>query len=329
MTDNLLELRDLVVRFDTDSGVVHAVNGVSFDVGTSEVVGVVGESGSGKSVTAMSLLDLLPKPPARIESGEIWFGGRDLLSLSESQLRRIRGKEISMIFQDPTSALNPVLTVGHQLDEVLKEHTGLDGSARRARAVELLEMVEIPAATQRIGQYPHEFSGGMRQRVMIAMALACSPKLLIADEPTTALDVTTQLQILQLLDSLRRDLKMSILMITHDVGVVARIADRVIVMYAGTVLESGDVATILENPVHPYTEALTQAVPSVHKGRSHTLRTIPGRPPNMLQPLASCPFYDRCSYRTDSRCASEVPPLTEVAPDHLVASFCDAGRGAA
>ncbi len=329
MTENLLELRDLVVRFDTDSGVVHAVNGVSFDIGASEVLGVVGESGSGKSVTAMSLLDLLPKPPARIESGQVLFGGRDLLSLPEGQLRRVRGKEISMIFQDPTSALNPVLTVGHQLDEVLKEHTELDGAARRQRAIELLDMVEISAAGQRVGQYPHEFSGGMRQRVMIAMALACTPKLLIADEPTTALDVTTQLQILRLLDSLRRDLQMAILMITHDVGVVARIADRVIVMYAGTVLESGSVATILENPVHPYTEALTQAVPSVHKDRSHTLRTIPGRPPNMLQPLARCAFFDRCSYRSDSRCASEIPPLTEVAPEHLVASFCDVGRGAA
>jgi oligopeptide/dipeptide ABC transporter ATP-binding protein len=329
VTETLLELRDLVVRFDTASGVVHAVNGVSFDIRPSEVLGIVGESGSGKSVTAMSLLDLLAKPPARIPSGQVWFGGRDLLSLSESQLRRVRGKEISMIFQDPSSALNPVLTVGHQLDEVLEEHTDLDGAARRKRGMELLEMVEIPAAGQRIDQYPHEFSGGMRQRIMIAMALACSPRLLIADEPTTALDVTTQLQILHLLDSLRRDLQMSILMITHDVGVVARIADRVIVMYAGTVLESGDVATILESPVHPYTEALTQAVPSVHKDRSHTLRTIPGRPPNMLQPLARCAFYDRCSYRSDSRCGSEVPQLTEVAPEHLVASFCDVGGGAA
>lgn len=325
MTEKLLELKDLVVRFDTDSGVVHAVNGVSFHIGSSEVLGVVGESGSGKSVTAMTLLDLLPKPPARIESGEVWFGGRDLLSLSESQMRRVRGKEISMIFQDPTSALNPVLTIGHQLNEVLTEHTELEGAARRQRCIELLEMVEIPAAAQRIGQYPHEFSGGMRQRIMIAMALACSPKLLIADEPTTALDVTTQLQILHLLDSLRRDLQMSILMITHDVGVVARIADRVIVMYAGTVLESGDVSTILESPMHPYTEALTQAVPSVLKDRSHTLRTIPGRPPNMLQPLDRCPFFDRCSYRSDARCATEIPPLTEVAPDHLVASFCEVG----
>lgn len=329
MAEKLLELKDLVVRFDTDSGVVHAVNGISFDIRQSEVLGVVGESGSGKSVTAMTLLDLLPKPPARIESGEVWFGGQDLLSLTESQLRRVRGKEISMIFQDPTSALNPVLTIGHQLDEVLSEHTELDSGARKERSVELLDMVEIPAAGQRLGQYPHEFSGGMRQRIMIAMALACTPKLLIADEPTTALDVTTQLQILQLLDSLRKDLQMSILMITHDVGVVARIADRVMVMYAGMVLESGPVDTILEAPEHPYTEALTQAVPSVYKDRSHTLRTIPGRPPNMLEPLAHCPFYARCTYRSDSRCGEEIPPLTEVASGHLVASFCQVGSGAA
>ncbi len=329
MTAKLLELKDLVVRFETDSGVVHAVNGVSFDIHESEVLGVVGESGSGKSVTAMTILDLLSKPPARIESGEVWFGGRDLLSLSESQLRHVRGKEISMIFQDPTSALNPVLTIGHQLDEVLKQHTELDAAARKNRCVELLEMVEIPAAHQRLGQYPHEFSGGMRQRIMIAMALACKPRLLIADEPTTALDVTTQLQILELLDSLRRDLQMSVLMITHDVGVVARIADRVIVMYTGTVLESGPVGTILEAPLHPYTEALTQAVPSVYKDRTHTLRTIPGRPPNMLEPLAQCAFYPRCSYRSDPRCAEEIPPLLEVGAEHLVASFCTTRNGVA
>ncbi|HEX6947113.1 MAG TPA: ABC transporter ATP-binding protein [Acidimicrobiia bacterium] len=322
MNDSLLNVNDLIIRFSTDSGTVHAVNGVSLDIRPGEVLGVVGESGSGKSVTAKAILNLLPRRSARIERGEILFEGVDLLALTDTELRRIRGRKISMIFQDPTSALNPVLTIGHQLDEVLKEHTEMSSVERRRRSIELLEMVEISSAADRLSQYPHEFSGGMRQRIMIAMALACGPQLLIADEPTTALDVTTQLQILDLLETLRRELQMAIMMITHDVGVVARMADRVAVMYAGTVLEMGDVETILEHPQHPYTEALTQAVPSIEKDRAHTLRTIPGRPPSMLQPLSRCPFFERCAYRSDERCAREIPPLVEVAEGHLVASFC-------
>lgn len=320
-TPSLLDLRDLVVRFDTDSGVVHAVNGVSFDIRRGEVLGVVGESGSGKSVTAMSLMGLLATPPARIVSGQVWFDGRDLLRLGEDDMREVRGVDISMIFQDPTSALNPVLSIHRQIDEVLRQHTDLDKGQRLARCLDLLEMVEIPAGAERLDRYPHEFSGGMRQRIMIAMALACGPKLLIADEPTTALDVTTQLQILQLIDDLRRELQMSVLMITHDVGVISRVADRVVVMYAGTVVESGGVTTILEQPNHPYTEALIQSVPAIEKDRSHLLKTIPGRPPDLLSPLTHCPFYERCSYRSDPRCATDLPPLVKLGDDHLLASF--------
>ena len=315
----LLELRDLRTVFETSEATVHAVDGITFKVGNGATLGVVGESGCGKSVTALSILRLLPSPPGRIAGGEILFEGRDLLKLPEDELRRLRGKSIAMVFQEPMTSLNPVYTVGRQVAEVLTLHEGLTDRAARDKAIELLKMVGIPAPERRVDSYPHELSGGMRQRVMIAMAIACRPKLLIADEPTTALDVTIQAQILDLLARLRAELGMGIMLITHDLGVVSEFADEVIVMYAGKVVEYAPAEALFERPLHPYTKGLLASVPSgEHKHRR--LRTIEGMVPNLAALPAGCRFRDRCPEAV-ARCAEREPPLVNVLDGRQVACF--------
>ncbi len=321
----ILEVEDLRTVFATRDGEVHAVNGVSFDLAEGESLGIVGESGSGKSVTAMSLLKLVPSPPARIASGRAMFGGRDLLALGAREMRRVRGGEIGFVFQDPMTSLNPVFTVGFQLMEPLRKHLGLSRRAARARAVELLRLVGIPSPADRLDDFPHAFSGGMRQRAMIAIALACGPKLLIADEPTTALDVTIQAQILDLARRLRRELGMSMIWITHDLGVVAGIADRVIVMYGGLVVERASVADLYAAPRHPYTRALLETLPSLDSDRAARLYSIPGQPPSLDAAPAACPFAPRCA-RAAERCREENPPIRPAAgaaPGHEVACWLD------
>ena len=316
---NLLTVEDLRVEFWTQRGTVYAVNGVSFEIGAGETLGIVGESGSGKSVTALAILGILPRA-ARVAGGHAQFGGRDLLTLSDRELRRIRGAEIAMVFQDPMTSLNPVLTIGRQLREAIETHLGLDRKGAEARAVELLDQVGIPSARSRVGDYPHQFSGGMRQRAMIAMALACEPKLLIADEPTTALDVTIQAQILDLLRTLVAERDTALILITHDLGVVAGMCERVHVMYAGMVMEDGPAEKVFATPRHPYTLGLLQSVPRLDTPRGRKLQPIEGAPRDMLRPLAACPFAPRCAYEVaDSR--REVPRLYEVEPGHRVACF--------
>jgi oligopeptide/dipeptide ABC transporter ATP-binding protein len=316
---SLLSVEDLRVEFWTQRGTVFAVNGVSFEIGAGETLGIVGESGSGKSVTALAILGILPRS-ARLAGGHARFGGQDLLTLSDRELRRIRGAEIAMVFQDPMTSLNPVLTIGRQLREAIETHLGLERKKAEARAVELLEQVGIPSARSRIGDYPHQFSGGMRQRAMIAMALACEPKLLIADEPTTALDVTIQAQILDLLRTLVAERDTALILITHDLGVVAGMCERVHVMYAGIVMEEGPAESVFATPRHPYTLGLLQSVPRLDTPRGRKLHPIEGAPRDMLRPLAACPFAPRCAYEVpDSR--REVPRLYEVEPGHRVACF--------
>jgi oligopeptide transport system ATP-binding protein len=316
---SLLSVEDLRVEFWTQRGTVFAVNGISFEIGAGETLGIVGESGSGKSVTALAILGILPRA-ARVAGGRAHFGGQDLLSLSDRELRRIRGAEIAMVFQDPMTSLNPVLTIGRQLREAVETHLGLDRKASEARAVELLDQVGIPSARNRVGDYPHQFSGGMRQRAMIAMALACEPKLLIADEPTTALDVTIQAQILDLLRTLVAERDTALILITHDLGVVAGMCERVHVMYAGMVMEEGPAESVFATPRHPYTLGLLQSVPRLDTPRGRKLQPIEGAPRDMLRPLAACPFAPRCAYEVpDSR--REVPRLYEVEPGHRVACF--------
>jgi oligopeptide/dipeptide ABC transporter ATP-binding protein len=315
----LLAVEDLRVRFKTQRGLVHAVNGISFDVRPGETLGLVGESGCGKSVTALTTMGILPRA-ARIASGSIRLDGRELLGLSERQWRRVRGKEIAMIFQDPMTSLNPVLTVGAQLREAIEEHLDLDRKAATRRAVELLEQVGIPSPADRLRNYPHQFSGGMRQRVMIAIALACEPKVLIADEPTTALDVTIQAQILDLLRDLVADRGTSLVLITHDLGVVAGMCERVKVMYAGTLIEEGSASELFAAPRHPYTLGLLQSVPRLDAGRKQPLRPIPGAPRNMLSEPVSCPFAPRCRNRID-RCDAELPQLERLDTGQRAACF--------
>ena len=319
-------MKDLHTVFHTADGTVHAVNGVSFSLKPGELLGVVGESGSGKSVTMMSLMKLLPMPPGEITRGEVQFGGRDLTKASMRELRRIRGGEIGFIFQDPMTSLNPVFNVGFQIMEPLREHMGLSKRAARDRAVELLELVGIPSARDRLKDYPHQFSGGMRQRVMIAIALACDPKVLIADEPTTALDVTIQAQILELVKKLRQELGMAIIWITHDLGVVAGIADRVIVMYGGQIVEHAKVDDLFERPQHPYTRALLDTLPSMDETRTDRLPSIQGSPPSLTKPLTSCPFAPRCANRL-ARCSLENPPLIAAYPGHDAACWWDPDGG--
>ncbi len=318
----LLSVRDLRTTFATDDGVITAVDGLSFDVRAGETLGIVGESGSGKSVTQLSILGLLPMPPARVASGTAMFDGVDLLKLPADRLRRLRGNRVAMIFQDPMTSLNPYLTVERQLTEVLATHTDLDHAAQRARAIELLDQVGIPDAAARIKQYPHQFSGGMRQRVMIAMALLCNPELLIADEPTTALDVTIQAQILELLRSLRDDFQTAIILITHDLGVVAGMADRIIVMYGGRVMEQAPTRALFARPNHPYTIGLLGSVPRLD-GVDDRLVPIPGQPPMLTPDARGCPFAARCAFRRPE-CTETFPAQREVGPGHTV--FCHEPR---
>jgi oligopeptide/dipeptide ABC transporter ATP-binding protein len=319
----LLAVDDLRTQFFTREGAVRAVDGVSFSVEKGGTLGIVGESGCGKSVTALSIMGLLPKPPAKIVSGSIEFEGRDLTKLSEKQLEDVRGREIAMIFQDPMTSLNPTLKIGTQITEVLDRHFDMSKDDARRRAIELLEEVRIPRAAERLSDYPHRFSGGMRQRVMIAIALACNPKLLIADEPTTALDVTVQAQVLDLLEDLRESHDMALILITHDMGVVAEVADNVAVMYAGQIVEQASGVDLFDRPEHPYTEALLGSLPelegeNVREGR---LVAIPGRPPDLIDPPSACRFAARCPYANDQdTCQSAEPQLRELRPGHWVRS---------
>ena len=315
----LLEVRNLRTTFQTSGGMVRAVDGVSWEVREGETVALVGESGCGKSVSALSVMRLVAEPAGRIEGGEILYKGRDLLKLSEPEMRHVRGREIAMVFQEPMTSLNPVLTIGRQLTEGLEIHLNLKGDAVRARAVELLGMVGIPDPARRLDQYPHHFSGGMRQRMMIAMALACNPSLILADEPTTALDVTIQAQILELMRDLSRRLGVAMLIITHNLGVVARYADRVNVMYAGRIVESATAAELYANPRHPYTLGLLRSVPRLDEPKRARLDPIVGQPPDLTRLPPGCAFSPRCAYRVE-RCG-EAPHLGEVRPAHTAACW--------
>ena len=317
---SLLEIRNLTTRFYTHEGVVHAVNGISYSLGSGEVLGIVGESGSGKSVSVLSVMRLIPDPPGKITDGEIVFCDRDLLQLSEGEMERVRGAEIAMIFQDPMTSLNPVLTVGYQITEALELHQGMDENQARERAAELLSMVGIPNATERLDDYPHQFSGGMRQRAMIAMGLSCNPMLLIADEPTTALDVTIQAQIIDLVKRLQEQMEMTIIWITHDLGVIARLAQRVLVMYAGYIIEDAPVDDLFATPRHPYTLGLLGSLPRLDETSDVELTSIPGQPPDLVALPKGCPFAPRCSYVTE-RCGQENPTLENVDLHHKVACW--------
>jgi oligopeptide/dipeptide ABC transporter ATP-binding protein len=315
----LLSVEELRVQFWTARGTIHAVNGISFDIAPGETLGIVGESGCGKSVTSLAVLGLLPRA-GRVVAGRAVFEGRDLVGLSDAQLRQIRGKEIAMIFQDPMTSLNPVLTIGRQIREALETHFDMEKEAAERRAAELLDRVGIPSPDVRLKDYPHQFSGGMRQRAMIAMALACEPKLLIADEPTTALDVTIQAQILELLRELVVERETALILITHDLGVVAGMCERVNVMYAGMFMETGGADQVFARPRNPYTLGLLQSVPRLDMARQTHLRTIEGNPRDMLSSPSACPFQPRCRYEVEAS-RQEVPPLEEVEPGHWVACF--------
>jgi peptide/nickel transport system ATP-binding protein/oligopeptide transport system ATP-binding protein len=317
----VLKVSDLRTEFDTPDGVVYAVNGVSFEVRPGEFIGVVGESGSGKSVTMMSLLRLIPMPPGRVVSGSAEFDDQDLLALDMGELRTVRGGKIGFIFQDPMTSLNPVLTIGHQITEPLKLHLRCDRKTANETAANLLTMVGLPDAKQRLKSYPHELSGGMRQRVMIAIALACSPQLLIADEPTTALDVTVQAQIIEIVRNLRDQLGTAMIWITHDLGVIAGLADRVIVMYGGEIVEEARVADLYQRPEHPYTQGLLRSIPRLDQ-KGSTLESIKGTPPNLYAAPTACTFAPRCPHAFE-RCIAEVPVLIEVGDDHRVACWWD------
>ena len=316
----LLKVKDLRTTFFTTAGVLRAVDGVSWDVEEGETVALVGESGCGKSVSALSIIRLIDQPAGRIEGGEILFKGRNLLALSEEQMRGVRGREIAMIFQEPMTSLNPVLSIGRQLTEGLEIHMQMKPHEARARALELLAMVGIPDPGRRLGQYPHHFSGGMRQRMMIAMALACNPSLILADEPTTALDVTIQAQILELMRDLSRRLGVAMLIITHNLGVVARYADRVNVMYAGRIIERASAAELYDAPRHPYTLGLLRSVPRLDEPRRARLAPIEGQPPDMTRLPPGCSFAPRCAFRVE-RCLEMAPPLEIVSPAHLSACW--------
>ena len=312
----LLSVDNLKTQFFTQDGVVKAVNGVSFKLMPGETLGIVGESGCGKSITAMSLMRLIPTPPGKIVDGQVVFQGKDILKMSDEQIRSIRGNEIAMVFQDPMTSLNPVLTVNRQISESLELHKGMSKSEARARAVELLKMVGIPNAEERVDQYPHQFSGGMRQRVMIAMALSCDPLLLIADEPTTALDVTIQAQILDLMRKLQQERGTAVILITHDLGVVAGMSDRIQVMYAGTVAETADTYELFANPRHPYTLGLLKSIPRLDSVKAK-LDPIRGLPPDLIDLPDMCPFSPRCDY-SEEICERKAPVLREVTPGHRV-----------
>ena len=321
MSAPLLAVEDLRIRFRTRRGVASVVNGVTWSLAPGETLAVVGESGSGKSVSTLAILGLVPQPPGEV-SGSVRFEGAELVGASDEELRRVRGNDIAMVFQDPMTSLNPVLTVGRQITEALELHLGLRGDEARRRAASLLDQVGIPSPDRRLDSYPHQMSGGMRQRVMIAIALACDPKVLIADEPTTALDVTIQAQIVELVDRLQAERDMGVVWITHDLGVVAGIADRVIVMYGGQVVEEAPVAQLYGTPAHPYTRGLLAALPVLGEPRED-LETIPGSPPDPTALPPGCLFYPRCGMRLDERCATQRPPLRELGGGHRVATFYD------
>lgn len=318
----LLEVKNLVVQFATSGGIVHAVNGVSYTVNAGESVAVVGESGCGKSVGALSLLCLIPQPPGRIVDGQVWFYGRDLLKASAKEIRGIRGNRIAMIFQDPMTSLNPVLTTGRQITEAIELHLGLSKKESKKRAVELFEMVGISGAEARLNNYPHQFSGGMRQRVMIAMGLSCSPNILIADEPTTALDVTIQAQIVDLVIRLKKEIGMAVIWITHDLGIVAGIAEQVIVMYSGFIVEKAPVVELYANPCHPYTLGLLHSIPRPDIKQEKRLTPIQGLPPDQMKVASGCPFAPRCTYIID-KCREENPGLETVGAEHEAACWVD------
>ena len=319
LPDHLLEIRGLKTHFATEDGMVHAVDGVDLAVDRGETLGVVGESGSGKTVTALSVLKLIATPPGRIIAGQILWQGRDLVPLSPDEMRHIRSKEIGIVFQEPMTSLNPVYTVGAQIAETVREHEGLGRRAALEKAVEMLRLVHIPNPQRRVHDYPHQFSGGMRQRVMIAMALSCNPKLLIADEPTTALDVTIQAQILELIAEMKERLGMAVMLITHAMGVVAETAQRVAVMYAGKVVEEAPVAELFGNPRHPYTRGLIRSIPRIDRaGRKERLAAIAGIVPSLLEPAEGCRFAARCEFAMPV-CTAATPPLRRVATDHEVA----------
>lgn len=318
----LLKVKNLQTQFVTKEGIVRAVNNISYELNTGETLGIVGESGCGKSVGALSLLRLIPSPPGKIVAGEILFDGIDLLKVHESEIESIRGNRIAMIFQDPMTSLNPMMPIGRQISESLELHLKMNKKEARAKTIELLEMVRIPSAADRIDDYPIQFSGGMRQRVMIAMALSCNPQILIADEPTTALDVTIQAQITDLVNRLREEIGMAVIWITHDLGVVAGLTDRVIVMYAGRIVEEAPVEELYENPRHPYTIGLLGSVPRLDEERPEKLTSIEGMPPDMIDYPSGCPFYARCTFRID-RCLESPPDLREVGPGHKAACIVD------
>jgi oligopeptide transport system ATP-binding protein len=315
----ILEVKNLHTSFFTHMGEVQAVRGISFDVEKGDILGIVGESGSGKSVTSLSIMGLVDQP-GKITEGSIIFDGKELVNLTHQELSEIRGNDMSMIFQDPMTSLNPVFRVGNQIKEILKTHTEMTKEERHERALELLKLVNIPEPETRIKQYPHQFSGGMRQRAMIAMAISCNPKLLIADEPTTALDVTIQAQIIDLLKKLKDTQDLSIMIITHDLGVIAEICNKVIVMYGGLVMEQGSVFHIFDHPEHPYTKGLHQSVPKNVTGEKKRLVPIDGTPPDLLEPPTGCPFYPRCAHAMEI-CRQKRPPLFEIEPDHLAACW--------
>ena len=320
MTARLLEIRGLKIHFNTEEGVLHAVDGVDFGIDTGETLGVVGESGCGKTVTALAVMRLLAMPPGRIVGGEILWRGRDLVTLGDDAMRALRAREIAMIFQEPMTSLNPVYSVGEQIAEVVRLHQKLPRRAALEQAVEMLRLVHIPDPGGRVNDYPHQFSGGMRQRVMIAMALSCSPKLLIADEPTTALDVTIQAQILDLMTELKEKLGMAVLLITHAMGVVAETAQRVVVMYAGHVVEEAGVGELFRAPLHPYTQGLIRSIPRIDMAATHKrrLEAISGTVPRLIDPAPGCRFAPRCTFARDE-CTTEAPPLREVTSGHKVA----------
>jgi oligopeptide transport system ATP-binding protein len=321
---SLLEVKGLRTQFFTEDGVVNAVNGISFYLEEGQTLGIVGESGCGKSVSMLSMMGLIPSPPGRVVGGEVWFQDRDLLKLNQEEMRQVRGNKIAMIFQDPMTSLNPVLTVERQISEALELHMGMDKEQARNRTAELLEMVRIPDARKRLDDYPHQFSGGMRQRVMIAMALSCNPQLLIADEPTTALDVTIQAQIVDLVKELRRELGMAVIWITHDLGIIAGLVDRVQVMYAGFIVERAEVHEFYANPRHPYSLGLLGSLPRLDARKREKLTPIEGLPPDLIALPPGCPFYVRCKYRC-ARCLEENPQLRSVddATGHEIACWVD------
>jgi oligopeptide transport system ATP-binding protein len=323
---SLLEVQNLTTRFQTMDGTVHAVNGISYNLEQGQTLGIVGESGCGKSVSALSVMGLIPKPPGKITAGQVLYRGQDLLSLREEEMERVRGNEIAMVFQDPMTSLNPVLTVGRQIGEALVVHQGACWKEAQQQAVELLERVGIPQPGDRYDNYPHQLSGGMRQRVMIAMALSCNPSVLIADEPPTALDVTIQAQIIDLVKELRDQVGLAVVWITHDLGIVAGLADQVVVMYAGFIVERGGVDDIYERPSHPYTLALLNSLPRVDRTNGGRLKTIPGLPPDLLELPLGCPFAPRCQY-VQEHCHRENPRLEPVGPNHEIACWVDVNTG--